>query len=399
MAEADLRSAAFPKLDEAQMAALGRCPVTSLKRYRDGEKLFEAGQSDPNFYVVKTGQVAVVDESDEPPKTITVHGPGEFTGEVAQVTGGPAVASAVSRGGCEAYEVSPAGLRQILNLHPDLGDVILQAFIARRQLLRESGKFTGLRVIGSRYSQDTFRVRDFLAKNHVPFTWLDLESDPQVKKLLDQFGVSEADTPVVAWGHTLLLRNPSNRQLAEARRPPPAAGEGGVRPGRGRGRAGGAGGGGLRRLRGAPHRRAGAHGARGPGRPQHAHRELPRLPHRHHRRRPGGTRRRAGQQVRGATPRRRPGHRPDVREPVQGAAPRRRRSGDGQVPADRHRGRLPQAQRRRVRAVRGPRRLLRRDPHRGAAVPGVGRGGRRRGQLRRPGVPSSSPRRFARRTW
>jgi thioredoxin reductase (NADPH) len=50
----------------------------------------------------------------------------------------------------------------------------------------------------------------------LPFTWLDLESDPQVKELLKRFGVSEADTPVVAWGHTVLLRNPSNQQLAEA---------------------------------------------------------------------------------------------------------------------------------------------------------------------------------------
>jgi len=88
--------------------------------------------------------------------------------------------------------------------------------MARRELLRQSDKFTGLRVIGSRYSQDTFRIRDFLARNQVPFTWLDLESDPQVKQLLQRFGVSEADTPVVAWGNKLLLRNPSNRQLAEA---------------------------------------------------------------------------------------------------------------------------------------------------------------------------------------
>jgi thioredoxin reductase (NADPH) len=57
----------------------------------------------------------------------------------------------------------------------------------------------------------------------VPFTWLDLEVDPQVDKLLKQFGLTEADTPVVAWGRKLLLRNPSNRELAEAlgiRRPP-----------------------------------------------------------------------------------------------------------------------------------------------------------------------------------
>jgi thioredoxin reductase (NADPH) len=69
----------------------------------------------------------------------------------------------------------------------------LRAFLARRQLLSQSGTFKGLTVIGSRYSQETFRVRDFLAKNLVPFTWLDLETDPQVGTLLKRFGVTEAE--------------------------------------------------------------------------------------------------------------------------------------------------------------------------------------------------------------
>ena len=50
----------------------------------------------------------------------------------------------------------------------------------------------------------------------MPFTWFDLEADPQVKELLKRFGVSENDTPVVAWGNKLILRNPSNLELAEA---------------------------------------------------------------------------------------------------------------------------------------------------------------------------------------
>jgi thioredoxin reductase (NADPH) len=112
--------------------------------------------------------------------------------------------------------VSSEGVREILNRYPALGDVILQAFIARRQLLRQPGTFTGLRVVGSRFSRDTWRIREFLSKNQVPFTWLDLEDDPHVSRLLAQFGVSEADTPVVAWGRRLLLRNPSDRELAEA---------------------------------------------------------------------------------------------------------------------------------------------------------------------------------------
>ena len=216
MAEHDLQSVAFPKLSEAQMAALDRCLLTRRQRYRDGETLFKVGDRDFKFFVVKSGKVEIVDESGETPRTIAVQGPGEFTGDVAQLTGGPAIVNAIARGDCEVYEVSPDALRKLINDHPELGDVILQAFIARRQLLSESGEFVGLRVIGSRYSRDTFRVREFLAKNRVPFTWFDLEADPQVKELLKRFGVSENDTPVVAWGNKLILRNPSNLELAKA---------------------------------------------------------------------------------------------------------------------------------------------------------------------------------------
>ena len=216
MAEHDLQSVAFPKLNKAQMAALDRCLLTRRQRYRDGETLFKVGDRDFKFFVVKSGRVEIVDESGETPRTIAVQGPGEFTGDVAQLTGGPAIVNAIARGDCEVYEVSPDALRKLINDHPELGDVILQAFIARRQLLREPGEFVGLRVIGSRYSRDTFRVREFLAKNRVPFTWFDLEADPQVKELLKRFGVSENDTPVVAWGNKLILRNPANLELAEA---------------------------------------------------------------------------------------------------------------------------------------------------------------------------------------
>ena len=216
MAIQDLGAAAFPKLNETQLASLAGCSLTVLKRYRDGEKLFGVGDRDSKFFVIKSGHIEIKDESGDTPKTVVVLGPGEFTGEVTQLTGTPSLVSSVARGDCEVYELSHEALRQLINHHPEVGDVILQAFIARRQLLHQSENFTGLRVIGSRYSQDTFRIRDFLSKNRVPFKWLDLETDPQVSQLLKQFGVTDADTPVVAWGHELLLRNPSNRQLAEA---------------------------------------------------------------------------------------------------------------------------------------------------------------------------------------
>ena len=211
-----MHQVAFPRLDDSQLDALGRCAGASLHQHKAGQKLIEVGERDFKFFVVKSGEIEILDESGETPKTIAVLEPGEFTGDVSHLTGGPSLVSAIVRDTCETYEVSAEGVREILNRFPALGDVILQAFIARRQLLKESGNFTGLRVIGSRYSRDTLRIRDFLSRNRVPFTWLDLEADPQVDQLLKQFGVSAADTPVVAWGRKLLLRNPSNRELAEA---------------------------------------------------------------------------------------------------------------------------------------------------------------------------------------
>jgi thioredoxin reductase (NADPH) len=216
MAEHNLQSIAFPTLDEAQVSELARCTEATPKLYRDGQTLFAVGDRDLKFFIVKSGEIEIVDYSGDEPRTVTVHRKGGFTGDVSHLTRNPAVVSGIARGDCEVYEVSGDALRRALNQCPAISDIILQAFIARRQLLRESSDFTGLRVIGSRYSADTFRVRDFLAKNRALFTWVDIDTDPAVDRLLKEFGVTEADTPVVACAHMLLLRNPSNRQLADA---------------------------------------------------------------------------------------------------------------------------------------------------------------------------------------
>lgn len=215
MAEHDLKTVAFPTLDDAQIAEFGRCTSAVSKLYQDGETLFSVGDRNFKFHVVRSGEVDILDYSGDVPRSLTVHRKGGFTGDISHLTGNPSVVTAVAKGDCEVYEISNDALKQALNQCPILSDIVLQAFIARRQLLRQSPDFTGLRVIGSRYSQDTFRVRDFLAKNHVMFTWTDLETDPQVNTMLKQFNVTEADTPVIACSSMLLLRNPSNRDLAE----------------------------------------------------------------------------------------------------------------------------------------------------------------------------------------
>jgi thioredoxin reductase (NADPH) len=216
MTDHDLHALANPKLDQRQMAAIAQSTGAALARHRDGDLLFQAGDREFKFFVVQSGVVEILDVADDPPRSVAVHREGEFTGDVAHLTGTPAPFAAVARGDTAVYEVSSQGLKDLLNERPELCDVILQAFIARRQKLRQSRDFKGLRVIGSRHSRDTFRIRDFLSRNRILFTWLDLESDQQVSELLRRFGLTEADTPAVAFARRLLLRNPSNRELADA---------------------------------------------------------------------------------------------------------------------------------------------------------------------------------------
>ena len=118
---------AFPTLTEEQMTQLARYAGASTRTFRAGEALFRAG-----------------DVTGDQPKTIKVQGPGDFTGDVGHLTGSPKVVSAIARLDCEVYEMSEAELRKVLNQDPQLSDLILQAFIARRQLMRESPEFTGL---------------------------------------------------------------------------------------------------------------------------------------------------------------------------------------------------------------------------------------------------------------
>ena len=92
MAENDLRAVAFPKLSTAQLASLANCPLTICRRCRRGDKLFKTGERDSKFFIIKAGEVEIVDESAQR-QEITLHGPGEFTGEVSQLTGNPSIVS------------------------------------------------------------------------------------------------------------------------------------------------------------------------------------------------------------------------------------------------------------------------------------------------------------------
>jgi len=204
---------AFPKLDAKQIATVAE--FAQCKTYRDGDVLFRAGETDFKFHVIKSGAIAVVDRSSGDPQTLLVHEPGEFTGDMTNLVGRASNVDGIAQGETEVYELSEENLRHIISERPGLSDLILQTFTMRAHALSENKNYTGLRVIGSKFSPDSFRIRDFLSRNHVLYTYFDLDEDPEFGELLGKFGLKESDTPVVGYGQDWLLRNPSNEELAE----------------------------------------------------------------------------------------------------------------------------------------------------------------------------------------
>src|SRR3989442_3436071 len=119
MAEHNLHSVAFPTLEQSLIDDLSRCSSVTTKTYLDGQTLFSVGDRDFKFFIVKSGEVEIVDYSGDQPKTVTVHRKGQFTGGVSHLTGNPAVVSAVGRGDTELYEGSGDILRQVMKQCPN----------------------------------------------------------------------------------------------------------------------------------------------------------------------------------------------------------------------------------------------------------------------------------------
>jgi len=203
---------AFPRLSDPQLALLAE--HGERRRTRTEEVLFREGDRSYDFFVVLDGKVAVVDGFEGDERLIAVHGPGRFLGELSLLSGEAAFFTAVVRERGEVLRLTVEQLKEIVSRDQALGDMILRAYLIRREILIGLG--VGLRIVGSRYSTDTGRLREFAARNRLPHRWIDLEEDPAAEALLCGLGVAPDDTPVVILRGTRVLRNPSNAELARA---------------------------------------------------------------------------------------------------------------------------------------------------------------------------------------
>ena len=151
-------------------------------RSQSGDVLFREGDAGYDFFVVESGAVAIVQGYGHENRVIAVHGRHRFLGELNLLTGSPAYLSAVVRDAGEVIQVPAERLRELVAEDEELSNLILRAFLARRSILIDLG--AGVKLVGSRYSEDTRRLREFLARNRMPYHWMDVEDDEEADALL-----------------------------------------------------------------------------------------------------------------------------------------------------------------------------------------------------------------------
>lgn len=202
----------FPRLSHemaARVAAYG-----TQERLTKGTLVFERGERSVDFFFVLEGNIEIYLDKNGEPNVFTVHGERQFTGELdlfndrqILVSGRTGVDSRVAR-------VKRADFRRLVTAEPDIGEIIMRAFILRRVgLIRHAQG--GVVLIGPGHGGETLRLQRFLTRNGYPHRLLDTDADPDARGFLECFELTPDQLPVVISPDERVLRNPSNAALAD----------------------------------------------------------------------------------------------------------------------------------------------------------------------------------------
>jgi thioredoxin reductase (NADPH) len=208
----DAGTRTFPILTAPQIARIATHGL--VRPVQRGEVLIEQGDRVVPFFVVTAGELEIVRPSGTTATFITVLGPGQFTGEVNTISGRRALLRLRATQPGEVIELDREHVQALIQTDPELSEIFMRAFILRRVELIARGLGDAV-LVGSSHSAGTLRIKEFLMRNGHPYSYIDLERDSDVEDLLDRFHVAVADVPVVICRGEVVLRNPTNQQIAD----------------------------------------------------------------------------------------------------------------------------------------------------------------------------------------
>jgi thioredoxin reductase (NADPH) len=202
----------FPTLTAAQIARIAA--HGKVRQVHAGEILVEVGDQTVPFFVVRSGELEVVRPSPDGDMLVVAHTAGHFTGESTMISGRRAMLRLRVKTDAEVVELERDQILGLVQTDTELGDILMRAFILRRAQLVAQHLGDAL-LVGSVHSAATLRIREFLTRNGHPYSYVDLDQSADMQGLFDRFNISAADVPVLICRDTRVLRNPTNRDVAE----------------------------------------------------------------------------------------------------------------------------------------------------------------------------------------
>ena len=206
------RDQIFPVLETLEIERVRR--FGQIRSFSAGAALARVGELGLGLAIILDGQVdCTLRDHSGRREPIVSAGAGAFIGELAQLTGRPALIDAHAHGPVQALIIPPDQLRALLIAEAELGERIMRALILRRVGLIEAGA-GGPVIVGLGTSGHVLRLEEFLRRNGQPHQTLNPETDPEAKALVERFHVDAGQLPIVLCPGGQLLRNPSEIELA-----------------------------------------------------------------------------------------------------------------------------------------------------------------------------------------
>jgi thioredoxin reductase/CRP-like cAMP-binding protein len=205
----------FPVLDATGVETALRFASGPERHFAPGETVYDHGQQDAPSWLVLSGSVDITRRDGLDRKApIVTFGPGQFTGEVNQLAGRPAITHACAgEQGATAQPFDAAHLRALMIGSAEIGETVMRALILRRVDLIEAGA-AGTIIIGAQDSSAVVRLQGFLARLGHPYQVLDARGDREGHALIERFGVTSDELPLVVCPDGSLLRRPSEIDMA-----------------------------------------------------------------------------------------------------------------------------------------------------------------------------------------
>ncbi|MBB5514455.1 thioredoxin reductase (NADPH) [Rubricella aquisinus] len=205
------REAAFKSLSPDMIAHLRE--IGTVTREASGTWLYEAGMGAYDFYVVVSGMVHIIDQGDQGDGIIGRVGSNAFIGELGLLMGQAPFLSAKVVEDAELIRLTGDEMRAVINSVPEIGDVIVAAFAARRELLMKSAT-ANLTIMGPEGEPSVVRALEYVSRNRIPHRWLDTRQ-AEGAALADRLSLDPAQMNVVLRGDQVVKR-PDNPGIAYA---------------------------------------------------------------------------------------------------------------------------------------------------------------------------------------